>query len=84
MKNAMGGIVGTGLVVLLSVMIEDLDCNIKLLLPLIFCSIAAERRHSGTILFSQLSGHSDSVRKLCVTWRKVDKGELGVRNLYKK
>jgi hypothetical protein len=46
-------------------------------------NIAKDCRHSSTNLFSQISGHSDSVEKLCVICRDSDEWQLGSRNLYR-
>lgn len=72
----MGGIVGAGLIVCLFVLTKDLDCHIRLILVLMFYNIAVECRDSGTVLLFQLSGHSDIVRKLCVSWE----AEISTRN----
>jgi hypothetical protein len=49
----------------------------------VFCNIAVKCRQDDANLFSQLSGHSNNVGKLCVTHREADE-ELGIRNLYRK
>jgi hypothetical protein len=57
------------------------DCKARTLrVILILCNIGP---YSGTNVFSQLSGHSKNMRKLC-DCREVDEGELGNRQQNRK